>query len=547
MATLCLGVAIGAGNLIAAAHHGEATRWTTQLTVAPHVAPEAGLPEENPRVRPDGVIVTGFVERVGDPVPIAGPGGQSYAAEQLTIDAVKSLIRSQLSGIETPPTLVVACPAYWSDAARDQFASAASAARLPQPFRIETDLSMAFARLRQLPDAPRAGLMALADLGATGTTVAIGDAATGQIVSDRIRLDEANGTDLDHAVLQHILGQVADPADLTASDPNLLAALEKMRIAARAAKERLSADPVTSVAVDLPTYRGDIRVTRAELDDLAHEQIAGIVVGLRELIDRGGADDRDVAAVALCGGGAAMPIVTQRLSAEFHTAVLVDAEPYATAARGAAGVASTLTPHRTRTVVPPLADTPPQFAAVIPDPRSGSPSQTPPAGVPPAGAAATSRWQVPAKKVGSDDDRPAGTSEHGADAVTFGPRAEPQADQPPSRVRLFALLAAGAVALLVAAGGVAYALTGDNRTEAPAPGTSVTQFSTTESTPTVEETTQDTPTQQEVPDQGGNTPEETAPTEPSVTEPSVTPSGTPEPSPPPVDGGGPVVTPPPAS
>ncbi|GAB16781.1 hypothetical protein GOEFS_014_00230 [Gordonia effusa NBRC 100432] len=549
MATLCLGVAIGAGNLIAAAHPGAATRWTTQLSVAPHVAPEAGLPEENPRVRPDGMVLTGFVERVGDPVPISGPGGQSFPAAQLTVDAVKSLVRSQLTGGETSPALVLACPAYWSDSARDQFAAAASAARLPQPLRVETDLVMAFARLRQLADMPRAGLVAIADLGATGTTVAIGDAASGTIVSDRLRLDEANGIDLDHALLQHILGQVADSADLTAADPNLVAALERLRIEARAAKERLSADSVTSVAVDLPMYRGDVRVTRSELDDLADEQVTGIATGIRELIDRGGAEDRDVAAVSLCGGGATMPIVAQRLSAEFHTAAVVDAEPYATAARGAAGVASTLTPPRPRPGVPPAssASRPPAvFGAVVADPRDVSPGQTPPAGVPIRDTAATSRWQVPPDEA-YDDDHPADKPERGAQAVTFGPRAEPEADQPRSRVRLFALLAAGAVAFMVAAGGVAYALTGDNQTNTPAPGTSVSQFSTPESTTSVEGTIEETTTEQGVPDGGGgNTTEEPGPTEPSVTEPSVMPSGTPpEQSPPPADGG--PVTPAPTS
>lgn len=562
MATLSLGVALGAGNLTAAVHPGAVTRWTTQLSLAPHVPPEAGLPEENPRVRTDGLTFSGFVERVGDPVPIAGPGGQTFAAEVLLLDAVKSLVRAQLAGFDAPPPLVIACPAYWSEGAREAFAAAVGSARLPQPLRLETDLVAAFARLRQLPDLPRTGLIALADLGATGTTVAIGDAATGKLVGDRLRLDEPNGTDLDHALLSYLLAQVADPTELTASDPNLVAALDRLRSSVRSAKERLSADSVTSVAVDLPMYRGEVRITRAELDDLAGEPISAVTTALRDLIDRGGGSVDEIAGVALCGGGAAMPLVSTRLSADFHTAVVVDADPAATAARGAAGLASTMAPRPPRPQSAPSgplpADCPPTGPARRLPPRAaGGIAAAGAAGAAAAGAAAaaaqpragdTAQWQSPPRNPTSSGDLPVGPAEHGGNAVTFAPRDDAPPPARPSRTRMIAFIGAGAVAFALGVGGVAFALSSNDTPAGPTTSSSISTSlsSSTKTTTTTEPTTEFTPApEQGVPDnQGGQTTWESSTsessTEPSWTEPSGT---TTAPTPPPVTTQAPTPTP----
>lgn len=41
-------------------------------------APEGGTATENPELRPGGLTITGFIDRLGDPVPITAPDGGAH-------------------------------------------------------------------------------------------------------------------------------------------------------------------------------------------------------------------------------------------------------------------------------------------------------------------------------------------------------------------------------------------------------------------------------------------------------------------------------------
>ena len=107
-----LGLSIGVANLVAAHTGGTPVRRSSVVTLYAHRPTEVGLPEENPNLTESGLVLRGFVERVGDPAPLVAADGTKYLGEALTVEAIEAMARTVGSG--TPIT--VAVPAYWSEA-----------------------------------------------------------------------------------------------------------------------------------------------------------------------------------------------------------------------------------------------------------------------------------------------------------------------------------------------------------------------------------------------------------------------------------------------
>src|SRR5215217_9235637 len=68
--TDALGLSIGATNLVAARVGRPPVMRRAVLTLFPDRAPEVGAPAEDPALGQPGVVLSGFVDRVGDPVPL---------------------------------------------------------------------------------------------------------------------------------------------------------------------------------------------------------------------------------------------------------------------------------------------------------------------------------------------------------------------------------------------------------------------------------------------------------------------------------------------
>ena len=76
----CLGLSIGATNLVAVPAGRPPTVRSAVLTLFGHRPAEVGVTSENPRLDERGLVLTGFVERVGDPVPIVAGDGSAHRA-----------------------------------------------------------------------------------------------------------------------------------------------------------------------------------------------------------------------------------------------------------------------------------------------------------------------------------------------------------------------------------------------------------------------------------------------------------------------------------
>ena len=64
----------------------------------PHRPPEVGVPSENPNLTERGLIITDFVDRVGDPVGIVAPDGSTHRGEALLGDALRAMLYAVTGG-----------------------------------------------------------------------------------------------------------------------------------------------------------------------------------------------------------------------------------------------------------------------------------------------------------------------------------------------------------------------------------------------------------------------------------------------------------------
>lgn len=298
----CLGVSLGTANLVAVAD-GRATVRPAAVTV------------------PSGLSVTGFVERVGDPVPLVLADHSVHRPETLAAAAVEDLTR-WASPQRRPDLVTVAVPAHWSGAAIGAFRSAAP------HVTVVSEVSAAVTALQASPGLPTRGVIALCDLGAGGSSITLVDAGNGfAAVGDTVRLDVLSGDGVDGAVLQHVLAEIETDPGGTAH----VAALSGLRDRCRAAKERLSVETATG----LVWGRTTVRLTRPELEALIDDAVGGFVDAVVTTLHRYGVSPAALAAVATVGGGARIPLVTERLSEALQRPVITTPGAALAAAAGA--------------------------------------------------------------------------------------------------------------------------------------------------------------------------------------------------------------------
>ena len=110
--------------------------------------------------------------------------------------------------------------------------------------------------------------------------------------------------------------------------------------------------------VDLPGFRSDVRLTRTELDNLIAGPLAGLLAAIQETLQRNNIAPASLAAVATVGGGAGIPLVTQRLSEQFRVPVITTPHSQLNVAAGAALLADRDLAADAPTGLSPAADVP---------------------------------------------------------------------------------------------------------------------------------------------------------------------------------------------
>ncbi|WP_029117102.1 Hsp70 family protein [Mycobacterium sp. URHB0044] len=301
-----VGLSVGATNLVAARADGSA------------IVRKAAVSWR-------GTVLSGFVERFGDPVPMVAADGSVHAADRLMVEALADISRAHGGGERTS----VAVPAHWQPHLVDRMR-----ALLPDA-TVTSDAVAALTALRRNPGLPARGIVALFDFGATGTTITLADAAADfRAVGEAVRYDDFSGDMIDRALMTYLLAGV----DVDPSGTSAVASLTEFRDRVRIAKERLSFQ--SAVGLRGPQPGTTVRLTRAELESLVRESLDGVLAAFDDMLMRNGIWASQVVAVATVGGGARIPLVTQRLSEALRMPVTTTADAQSVAAIGAALIAS---------------------------------------------------------------------------------------------------------------------------------------------------------------------------------------------------------------
>jgi hypothetical protein len=337
-----LGMSVGATQLVAVTVDNAVFR-TPVLTLSGQRPPGVGLPWERHGDQPlsgeRGLVIGDFVDRVGDPVAILATDGSSHRSETLLADALRALAYAATGGRRLPDVPALSYPAHWRPAAVDALRTAL--AQVPEwsrePVILLPDVTAALTALQNSPGLPTRGVIAVCDLGGTGTNIALVDAAGGnRPIGPVVRHCDFSGDLIDQALLTQVIGDLAAAGSVDLASTSAISSLTRLRAQCRAAKERLSASAVTALPVELPGYRGDVRLTRIELDDAVRGPLQQVVDLVDDTVRRNGVRPGDVVAVATVGGGAGIAAVTTALSEHLRVPVITTPRPVMSAAIGAA-------------------------------------------------------------------------------------------------------------------------------------------------------------------------------------------------------------------
>ena len=333
-----LGLSVGATNLAAVTAERAVTRKPV-LTLYRQRPAEVGVPSENPMLNEPGLVISDFVDRVGDPDDIVVADGTTHRSETLVADALRALSYAVTDGRALPDAVAVTHPAHWGPTAVDSVRVALG--RVSEwsrgPLTLLPDSVAALMALQANPGVPNRGIIAVCDFGGTGTTVALLDAADGyQAVGPAVRYREFSGDLIDQALLSHVVADLSSAGSFDTSATSAIGSLTRLRGACRHAKEELSSSIAITLTAVVPGYRGDIRVTRDELVDAIRQPLDRFITVVHEILQRNGIRAEDLTAIALVGGGASIPTVTTTLSEQLGAPIITAPRPQLTAATGAA-------------------------------------------------------------------------------------------------------------------------------------------------------------------------------------------------------------------
>jgi hypothetical protein len=480
-----LGLSVGMTNLVAARIGRPPVMRRSILTLFDDRAPEVGVPSEfSPSPNQPGLVLSGFVDRVGDPVPLVAADGSPHSGERVLVEALDAMARTVGGGAP----IAIAVPAHWGPATvgalRGALRAKPSLAPDGVPAALIPDSVAALSALQAAPGLPSNGVVVLCDFGGSGTSVTLADAASNfDAIGETVRYHDFSGDHIDQALLNHVVAGIADADGADTAGTAAVGPLARLRDECRQAKERLSAETATVVPAQLPGFNSDIRVTRTELENLISGPLEGLLTAIEETLQRNNIAVASISAAATVGGGANIPLVTQRLSERLRAPVVTTPQSALNVAAGAALVADAGLAEDAPTGMAAAADAPTSMAAA--GWAAGAAGLAATESASDGAASATFRalaW--------SQDDSPAGepVPYSGEDYAYEGPTdARPQVafaheeegyepePQPLAWYKRPAILfGAAAAAALLAAGGLAVTLTGTSGDSSPVIETATT-------------------------------------------------------------------------
>ncbi|OQZ90115.1 hypothetical protein BST11_14095, partial [Mycobacterium alsense] len=467
-----VGLSIGTTNLVAARNESPPVARRAVLSLYPHCAPKIGLPTEDPKLAEPGVLMRGFVERIGESVALVSPDGSTHDPDLLMVEALDAMMVA--AGADSAASEIsIAVPAYWKpgtvQALRNGLRTHLGFVRSGMAPRLVSDAIASLTAANAELCLAATGVVALIDFGGGGTSATlISLAGDFELVSPTMRYAAFSGEEIDQAVLLKVFEELGHGSGIDPASTAGVGQLGLLREQCRAAKERLSTETAVEFAAELGGRRCTMKLTRDELGDLIQDRLSGFIYAFDEMLARHKRGWTDLSAVVTVGGGASIPLVTERLSVHGRRPVVSPAQPGHAAALGALTLASRGEERdlRTRTSIGLLTaaageivELPAGDVLVIDDEaltdRELAWSQTEFPG----------DIRVPYSAAAFEEDGPAGWSMR-LNVI------EPPKERPWRRLRLSQLIVGMcAVVAVTAVGGVAVTLTGIENRQAPRPPT----------------------------------------------------------------------------
>ena len=339
-----LGIDLGTTYTAAAvARHG--TAHPVQLTPDSHSMPSVVA------LREDGTMLAGeaaarralieptrvgreFKRRFGDAAPIV-LGGTRTSAEALTTELLKETLHrvSQVEGA-APTRVTLTHPAAWGPFRLDKLRAVAADAGVANLELLPEPVAAALANTGKVA---AGSLVVVYDLGGGTFDAAVVRIGDNVIIGNPEGVERLGGVDIDALVLSHVddaTGGMISEADI--GEQEVRAGLARLVDDCRVAKEALSADAETEVAVNLPTVRTSVRITRAELESMVRPRLDDSLAALDRAVASAGVGWADIASVLLVGGSSRVPLVTQVVREHTGRPVVTATNPHLAVALGAA-------------------------------------------------------------------------------------------------------------------------------------------------------------------------------------------------------------------
>jgi YVTN family beta-propeller protein len=309
-------------------------------------------------IRADGPVLTGdaanrraamepdrvareFKRRFGDPTPLV-LGGAPYSVSSVLARLLTAVVGAVAEREGGPADQVMLThPANWGPYKRELFDSVPRLAEVERVAMI-TEPEAAAAHYAANERVADGAVIAVYDFGGgTFDATVLRKRATGfEILGTPEGVEGLGGIDFDEGVFAFV-DRTLDGAvtALDFSDRQTAAALVRLRQECVLAKEALSVDTETTVPVLMPGLQTEVRLTRAELEEMMRPSIEATVSSLRRALRSARVEPEDLTAVLLVGGSSRIPLVSQMVSAALGRPTAVDTHPKHVIALGAAALA----------------------------------------------------------------------------------------------------------------------------------------------------------------------------------------------------------------
>ena len=290
-------------------------------------------------------VVREFKRRIGDEIPLL-VGGVPWHAHELAAVLVHWVWQrvTDREG-ELPEGVALTCPASWGPYKISLFEQAVQATRIGEMTRLGSAELLSEPQAGAISYASRERVevgahLAVYDLGGGTFDAAVvrKDSPTAFTVLGRPEgIDGLGGVTFDEMLFEHVCAAAGVPlTQIDPNDPDIVPEVARLRRECTEAKEALSVDTDTTIAVSLGGVRQRVRVTRAEFEEMIQPELERTIEVLHGALGSADVGADQVDAILLVGGSSRIPLVSQLISAEFGQAPAIDTDPKTAVAEGAA-------------------------------------------------------------------------------------------------------------------------------------------------------------------------------------------------------------------